>query len=173
MLFQIPQFIDVEDKIVGPFSLKQFLFLAGAAGICFALFFVLNKGLWFFITAIVGGVAAAAAFGRYNGQPLPKIAWFAFNYFWKPRLFLWQREAETKTISLPEMPVENKRKNLEKFFSEMPSVKKLWQDLATTKNPIPKREKSVTSISTERKEKYELFRKTSGEKMIARRVDYR
>ena len=39
MQFQVPQFIDVENKIIGPLSLRQFLYLAGAGLISFMLFF--------------------------------------------------------------------------------------------------------------------------------------
>ena len=33
MMFSVPQFIDVEDKIIGPLTLKQFIYLAGGAGL--------------------------------------------------------------------------------------------------------------------------------------------
>jgi hypothetical protein len=35
MQFQVPQFLDVEDKIIGPFTIKQFLYLAGGAGFAY------------------------------------------------------------------------------------------------------------------------------------------
>ena len=35
MQYQLPQFIDIEDKIVGPLTFKQFIYIAGGAGICF------------------------------------------------------------------------------------------------------------------------------------------
>jgi hypothetical protein len=38
MRFQVPQFTDVEDKIVGPLTLKQFVYLAGAGGGCIILY---------------------------------------------------------------------------------------------------------------------------------------
>jgi len=54
------------------------------------------------------------------------------------------------------------------------SVTKLWQNLTTTKNPIPKREKAVPKKSiSEIKEQYMVFRKVSGEREVAKRVDYR
>ena len=171
MQFQIPQFIEVENKIVGPLTLKQFLYLAGAAGISFILYFILELWLWLIITAILGAIAVSLAFVKYNGQPLPRIIWAAFGFFWKPKLYLWQRE--TKTISIPE--IKEKRKTLQDFFSEMPSVKKLWQDLMTTKNHIPKREKGLATTywGKQPKERFQIFRKITGEREVARRVDYR
>ncbi len=173
MQFQIPQFIEVESKIVGPLALKQFLYIGIAAAFSFILYFILELWLWLFITAILGGISLALAFGKYNGQPLPKILWMAISFFWKPRFYIWQREK--KYISVPEVSIEQKRKSLKGFVSGMPSVKKLWQDLMTTKTPIVKREKRLVTPywGKKPKERFELFRKLTGEKDIARRVDYR
>ncbi len=175
--FQIPQFIEVENKIVGPLTIKQFLYLAGAGGFSFMLYFILQLWLWLMLTAILGAVAVSLAFIKYNGQPLEKITWSAFGFFWKPRFYLWQRlPPKEKTISIS---VEEKRKTLSDYFSGVPSmvpsVKKLWQDLMTTKTPIAKREKGVSTAYWGKKpqERYQLFRKTSGDKSVARRVDYR
>jgi hypothetical protein len=170
MQFQIPQFIEVENKIVGPLTLKQFLYLAGAGGLSFIFYFILELWLWLMITAILGAIAVSLAFIKYNGQPLPRIIWAAFGFFWRPRFYLWQRVTEEKVIS-----IEQKRRTLRDFFSEMPSVKKLWQDLMTTKTPIPKREKGLRTPYWGRqpKERFEIFRKLTGEREIARRIDYR
>jgi hypothetical protein len=167
MQFQIPQFIEVEDKIVGPLTLRQFLYLAGAAAISFVLFFLLQLWLWFLITFILAALAIAAAFIKYNSQPLPRIAWLALNFLWRPRLYLWQREAEFKELELKGRKFE--------ISAAAPNLKKLWQDLTTRKTPIPKREKVIRLPGWEKtpKERFQLFRKLSGEKEIARRVDYR
>ena len=44
MEYQVPQFIEVEDKIFGPFTLKQFIYVAGGVGLCAIL--VLYFPLW-------------------------------------------------------------------------------------------------------------------------------
>ncbi len=168
--FQVPQFIEVENKIVGPLSLRQFFYLAGAGAFSFIFYFLLQTWLWFLVTAVLGAVAISLAFIKYNGQPLPRIIWSAFGFLWKPRLYLWQRIPESRMIS-----IEERRKNLKDYFSEMPSIKKLWQDLMTTKNPISKREKNLRTPfwGKQPKERFQVFRKLTGEREVARRVDYR
>ena len=173
MQFQIPQFIEVENKIVGPLTLKQFLYLAAAGGLSFLFFFIFSMWLWLFITMIMAVVAFAFAFIKYNGQSLVKIVFNAFGFFWKPRLYLWQREIEEKIIEVPDFSVETKRKNLREYFSGMPSVKRLLVDLMTSKNPIPKREKGLSHWGITAKERLSAFRKLTGEKEITKRVDYR
>jgi hypothetical protein len=175
MQFQIPQFIEVENKIVGPLSLKQFFIVAAGGGIIFILFFFLATWLWIIATVFIGSASVALAFIKYNGRPLYRVALTAVGFFWKPKLYLWQRKPKERDIILPAVSVETERKNLQKFFSGVPSVKKLWQDLMTTKQPIPKREKEIKPAEWGKKpkEKFELFRKITGEKDVARRVDYR
>jgi len=166
--FQIPQFIEVENKIVGPLTLKQFGYLAAAGAFGFLTYFALVFWLWLFLTAIVAAIAVSLAFVKYNGQPLPKVAFSAFGFFWRPRFYLWQKIEEAPEINA-------KRQTLQDFVSEMPSVKKLWQDLMTSKNPIPKREKGGRSPywGKPAQEKFQILRKATGEKEVVKRVDYR
>ena len=37
MQFRVPQFIDIEDKVFGPFTLKQFGYIVGAGGLSFLI----------------------------------------------------------------------------------------------------------------------------------------
>jgi len=177
MQFQVPQFIEIEDKIIGPLTIKQFLFIAASAGLSFMLFFVIKFWLWIIIAMILMVIGLAFAFIKINGQPLIKVTFSAIQFFIRPRLYLWQREMIVKEVVLPEIKkikeqnVVAKRESLKKFFSEVPDIKKLWRDLSTTKNPIPKRERLAPSVSPT--QRFELFRKRWGQKEVARRVDYR
>ncbi|MBI3638663.1 PrgI family protein [Candidatus Wolfebacteria bacterium] len=164
MQFQIPQFIDVEDKIVGPLTIRQFLFIAAAGFTSFVLFFLLKFWLWLILTAILVALAVAAAFIKYNSQPLPKVAWLALSFLWKPKMYLWQRTAEFREVEIKHKPFD--------ISEKMTGVKKLWHDLMTTKTPIPKREKSIKP-QIDFSKKFQIVQKITGEKEVARRVDYK
>lgn len=97
MQFQVPQFLDVEDKIFGPLTLKQFLYLAGAAALSFILFFALEEWLWITFTAILATISAALAFVKYNGRPLIYMLMHALKFTWQPKLYLWQYTAPDQT----------------------------------------------------------------------------
>lgn len=92
MRFQVPQFIDVEDKIFGPLTLKQFVYLAGTGGLVFISFAFLPK----FFAIIIGGLAAllglALAFYRVDNRPFIIVLESAFNYILGHRLYLWKKE---------------------------------------------------------------------------------
>lgn len=97
MQFVIPQFIDVEDKVIGPISVRQFItILIGAAVIFlnYELIYRLNNNFWFFFgTALVIGAATLVfAFIRVNGRP---FHYFLLNFLAtlkEPRLRIWSKE---------------------------------------------------------------------------------
>src|SRR3989344_5305637 len=89
--YQVPQFIEIEDKIFGPLTLKQFLYLAGGGGLCLALFTLLP--LWLAIPPmlpVIGFLAALALF-PVNGRPFIVAVEHAISYFFGHKLYLWQQ----------------------------------------------------------------------------------
>ena len=171
MQFQIPQFIETEDKIAGPLTLRQLLYLCAAGGLSFFSFYIFKTWLAIIIAGIFSAIGLSFAFVKYNGQPLIKIALIAFQYFWNPQLYLWKRQAKEVIVQIPEEKVLSQRNNLKQYTFNMPSLSKLWTDMTTTKNPIPQREKAVPVRAVDKE--YAVFRKLSGEKETARRIDYR
>src|SRR5437868_6108074 len=98
MRFQVPQFIEVEDKIFGPLTLKQFIYLAGGAGLSFVVYvFLGNLILAFIPIAIIMGISIALAFYKvYNHFPLVAVAEYAFKYYLGSKLYIWKKEDKPK-----------------------------------------------------------------------------
>lgn len=109
MNFQVPQFIEVEDKIFGPLTFKQFVYLAGGAGAIFIVYILLPLwlGLWFILPIAV--LALALAFYKVNNRSFIHVLESGFHYLLSAKLYLWQRKdrpMETTAITLGgEQPV--------------------------------------------------------------------
>lgn len=92
MQFQVPQFLDVEDKIIGPLTIKQFLYLIGGFGMGYLSFHFIP---WIVISIIpaAGFVAlgAALAFYKINKKPFVYTIEAAFNYMRGTRMYVWKR----------------------------------------------------------------------------------
>ncbi|HEY4500731.1 MAG TPA: PrgI family protein [Candidatus Paceibacterota bacterium] len=95
MEYQVPQFIEVEDKIVGPLTLKQFIYIAGAVGLCVVFFAYLPIIFAFILAAPVVGLAAALAFYKVNGKSFIEILEAGFNYYIGAKLFLWKHKDQS------------------------------------------------------------------------------
>jgi hypothetical protein len=106
MRFQVPQFIDVEDKIFGPLTLKQFIYLAGGAGLSFLIYTRLEGLLPFAILVIIMApvlvFSLVLAFYRINNKPFIFILESAVKYYMSPKLYLWKKNPRN-----PEAMVKN------------------------------------------------------------------
>ena len=161
MQFQVPQFIETEDKIVGPLTLKQFAYLAVAGAIGFISFFILKFFIWLILITLLGSIAAAFAFVKYNGRPLSVVFLSALRYSWGSKMYLWRREDAVlgaPKIKVGKAPAQKKS-----------SLQDLWLKLSTGTKGAPK-QPAKAEVD---KSKYEIWRKLTGEKEVARRVDYR
>lgn len=102
MRFQVPQFIEVEDKIFGPLTFKQFVYIAGGAGLCFILWTFLPTIVAIPLILIVGGFSAALAFYTYNGKPFIFLIQSWLTYTISDKLYLWRKEQKkTETTVTP------------------------------------------------------------------------
>ncbi len=119
MRFQVPQFIDIEDKVFGPFTFKQFVYIAGGVGICFVLLRILPRFLAIMAIIPVALLSLALAFYKMNNRPFVQTVESFFKYLVGARLYIWKRvdqKADAKKPLLPdsyrrlEMPAMGKSK---------------------------------------------------------------
>lgn len=89
--FVVPQFIDVEDKIFGPVTARQFVILLVAGLVLFLAYKLADFALFIFLLCVIGGSSLIVAFVKINGQ--------AFHYFLlniiqtvrRPSLRIWNK----------------------------------------------------------------------------------
>ncbi len=97
MRYQVPQFIEVEDKIFEKISLKQFVYLAGGAGLSFVFYRYLNSLIYAFIPiVIVMSFSLALAFYKVNNKPFINVVEAAFKYYVSAKLFIWKKVPNQK-----------------------------------------------------------------------------
>ncbi len=115
MQFKVPQFLEIEDKIFGPFTFKEFVYLAGGAGLCFMIYRLLGFWLGAIPILAVGGFSLALTFYKPNSKPFIEMVEAGFNYFTKDKLYIWERRKDTiKNNKLQVINENNPRENLEK-----------------------------------------------------------
>lgn len=92
MRFQVPQFIEVEDKIFGPFTFKQFVYLVGGVGGAYLVWRMLPSIIGPIFALPVLGLALALAFYKVNNRPFIDVVESAITYFIGNKLYIWKRE---------------------------------------------------------------------------------
>ncbi|HEY4506433.1 MAG TPA: PrgI family protein [Candidatus Paceibacterota bacterium] len=104
MNFSVPQYIEIEDKVVGPFTFKQFVYLAGGLAICFLLWRFLPSVIAILFILPVAALAGALAFYKINNQPFIVIMASAIKYWLSSKLYVWKKvdkKIQQQTIKLP------------------------------------------------------------------------
>jgi hypothetical protein len=118
MQFQVPQFIDTEDKVVGPLSLRQFGFI-GAGGVLSAiLYFTAQPWLWILGSIIIFGAAIALAFIKIQGRPFASVLISAFNFYWRPQTYIWKPQPQVAHPQPEKMQAEAGRSALEDILAK-------------------------------------------------------
>jgi PrgI family protein len=97
MQFKVPQFLDIEDKIFGPFTFKEFVYLAGGAGLCFVIYRLLGLVLGVIPILAVAGFSLALTFYRPNNKPFINMIEAGFGYFSQSKLYIWKRRQKKIT----------------------------------------------------------------------------
>lgn len=144
MRFQVPQFIEVEDRIFGPLTFKQFIYLAGGVGFSVMLFTLSGLFLAILLGFPVLVSAIALAFWKINSRPFVEILQSATSYAVNTKLYLWKKkpqkkkaaieaavQSETEKIYVPKL-TENKLRDIawsldikESLYSETADAKAL------------------------------------------------
>lgn len=92
--FSVPQFIDIEDKIIGAITTRQFITLLAGGSIIFLLYRFVTFNFFIFLALGIGALTGLFAFVRINGQPFHLFLVNALHTFERPPLRVWRKEVE-------------------------------------------------------------------------------
>jgi hypothetical protein len=93
MQFRVPQFIDIEDKILGPLTWKQFAYCLGAAGTAYiGIKIVGSTVIGLIVSAPVYGFFLALAFLKVNGRSFLDMLSSIVRYFTGSNTYTWQKK---------------------------------------------------------------------------------
>jgi len=99
--FVVPQFIDVEDKIFGPVTTRQFIILLVGGLLVFISFKLADMALFIFLLSLIGGSSLVLAFVKINGQLFHFFLLNIIQTLKRPSLRIWDKnykDAELKIL---------------------------------------------------------------------------
>lgn len=99
MQFRVPQFLDIEDKLFGPFTFSEFVYLAGGAGLCYVVYKALGLLLGFIPIIAIAALALALVFYKPNNKPLVNMIEAGIKYATQSKLYIWKRKEAVKNAA--------------------------------------------------------------------------
>ena len=142
------------------------------------------------ISLVVGVAALGFAFVKIGAQPLPIMVSRAFLYFLAAAALSLGKKSREKNFydsGITRIPANsggvsgsnsfggNAENKIEEIFRETPTVKKALAGFDDDQNSDSAARKilRIPGWQTQPKESFQFFRKSTGEKGVARRMDYR
>ncbi len=97
--FVVPQFIEVEDKILGPITVRQFIIMLFGGVLVFIAYRLADFVLFVILTAIIGGLVLIFAFVKVNGQTFHYFLLNIFQTLKKPGKRIWRKDYSKKELN--------------------------------------------------------------------------
>lgn len=107
--FTVPQFIDIEDKIIGAITVRQFVILLVAMVFIAASFKIFSLTPFILISIFILAIAIIIAFVKINGAAFHFFILNIIQTFKKPRLRVWRKDDTLEgamEFTVPSKPVE-------------------------------------------------------------------
>jgi len=102
--YKIPQNVGIEDKIVGPLTLRQLIYMAVGGGVSYVLFAIMSKLyelniIEYILIAAPAVISAALALIKINSLSLSKYILLVIEFAMKPKKRLWDHRGISSTVS--------------------------------------------------------------------------
>lgn len=124
----VPSDVDIEDKIIGPFTLKQFIYLVIGAMAVFIIYTLFKNNILLVVVLSLPVVIIVLAFVffKFNEQPFEQFLAAFIAFYSKPTKRLWQRDNTLEDIKRSEVvkkkggqPPKTRRLTEEAFVSRI------------------------------------------------------
>lgn len=103
----------MEDKVFGPFTLKQFGYMVGAGGFSFLIWtFIPIKFFAVLFIIPVAGLFLSLAFVKINNRTFGELLESAFGYYTGSKLYTWKQPELQKTESSVDRVVADTQKEI-------------------------------------------------------------
>lgn len=90
----VPQYIDVEDRIAGPLTWKHLGWLFAGGAMLLVAWVFLDRMTFYIVAVVIAMITVGLAFVRPNGVSMIEFLGHGFGYFFRPKVYTWQREVQ-------------------------------------------------------------------------------
>lgn len=101
MQFKVPQHIEMEDKIIGPLTMKQFVYLLVGGMIFYATIKSYNTSLIIFVGIPIALLALCLAFIKVQDRPFSHFLFSLALYVAKPKQRIWRKDWKIAGMDTP------------------------------------------------------------------------
>jgi len=112
--FLVPQFIDVETKIIGPITTRQFLLMMIAGMLDFVFYKIFYINTFIIVAVPISLIFGVLAFFKVNGMPFHYFLLNVVQTTKRPKLRIWQK------VEITHLPEKKKEEVKKEFIAKKP-----------------------------------------------------
>lgn len=127
MHYQVPQYLDIEDKIIGPLTLKQFIYLLLGGGLLFLLYSLLKFFIFIIFAIPIACFVLLLAFYKKDNQKFTQFFLNLVGFITKPNTYAWKKSRPQKPEEEPAPKIIKKAKSATKLPKESELEKVQWE----------------------------------------------
>lgn len=120
--FVVPQFIEVESKVIGPISVRQFIILLVTAGLIYVWFELFSFVVFIILAVLSLAVGGTFAFAKVNSQPFHTFILGVIQTVKRPSLAVWRREQQLRVVEKAGRKDKKDKDSRKKTFIPKPDV---------------------------------------------------
>ena len=90
--YPVPQFIEQEARIAFNITFSQFFYILGGGVICFFLYYLLPRTIFYVAAFIVGATSLGLGFLNINGAPLASILLASLGFATGGKNYTWKKK---------------------------------------------------------------------------------
>jgi hypothetical protein len=124
MQFLVPQFIERNPKIFGPFTFKQFIVIGSAIAISVGLFFVLPYNTFIIAALILIGGSMIFVFFRVGKEPFPTYLKNLLVFSYAPKIYIWKEKQNVPSPASKKEMLPDAKSPLDKLNNFVKTKKK-------------------------------------------------
>jgi len=113
MHVNVPQFVDIEDKIAFGLTAKQLLWMGAMAAVLLVIYNLFDRQGFYLISIVVVIIFSGFAFWKPQGVTLISFVGFMIQYYLKPRNYIWRRIFHAGDAASQRAARQSQMKNME------------------------------------------------------------
>lgn len=141
----------MEDRIVGPLTMLQFVYLMVGAMIIYVAHTLFITTAFWFIAVPVGLLSLSMAFLKVNDQPFPKFVAASLLFLVRPKSRIWQKESNDDLLKITHNPTQQEVHRVnqsEVKKSQLEELSNVLDTSGTTQLPVLARPLTAPAAST-------------------------
>ncbi len=127
--YQVPQFIEDESKLVGPFNFTQLFILVGGGSLAVIFYKLMKAFIGIPLAIIVSFIACLIAFAKVNDMPLYKMILPMIKHFVLPKSYQWSNFHKKQVVvdkkDVNAFSLNNQNDKSEKDLSKIDALTKI------------------------------------------------